>query len=59
MSALEQDLEGEVIDDEWELVDKREYSEENESIEDWANRLIKEKKTGLQKLADFIKSKTK
>jgi hypothetical protein len=55
--ALENDLEGEVIDDEWELVDKREYSEENESIEDWANRLIKEKKTGLQKLADFIKSK--
>jgi hypothetical protein len=55
--ALEQDLEGEVIDEEWELVDKREYSEENESIEDWANRLIKEKKTGLQKLADLIKSK--
>ena len=55
--ALEQDLEGEVIDEEWELVDKREYSEENESIEAWANRLIKEKKTGLQKLADFIKSK--
>jgi hypothetical protein len=55
--ALEQDLEGEVIDDEWELVDKREYSEENESVEAWANRLIKEKKTGLQKLADFIKSK--
>ena len=54
---LESDLEGEVIDDEWELVDKREYSEENESVEDWANRLIKEKKTGLQKLADFIKSK--
>ena len=54
---LENDLEGEVIDDEWELVDKREYSEENESVEDWANRLIKEKKTGLQKLADVIKSK--
>ena len=29
------------VDDEWELVDKREFSEENESIEDWANRLIK------------------
>ena len=55
--ALEQGLEGEAIDDEWELVDKREYSEENESIESWANRLIKEKKTGLQKLADLIKSK--
>lgn len=50
-------LDGETIDDEWELVDKREYSEDNESLEDWAKRLIKEKKTGLQKLADFIKSK--
>lgn len=50
-------LDGETIDDEWELVDKREYSEENDSVEDWAKRLIKEKKTGLQKLADFIKSK--
>jgi hypothetical protein len=50
-------LNGEGIGDEWELVDEREYDEENESIEDWANRLVKEKKTGLQKLADFIKSK--
>ena len=50
-------LDGETIDDEWELVEKREYSEDNETIEDWANRVIKKKKTGLQKLADFIKSK--
>ena len=50
-------LEGESIDDEWELVDKREYSEDNEDVESWANRLIKQKKTGLQKLADFITSK--
>ena len=50
-------LDGEEISDEWELVDSREYSEENEDIEDWASKLIKEKKTGLQKLADFIKSK--
>ena len=50
-------LEGEPISEEWELVEKREYSEDNESVEDWAKRLIKEKKTGLQKLADFIKSK--
>jgi hypothetical protein len=34
-------LVGEVVDDEWELVDSRECSEENESQEDWANRLIK------------------
>jgi hypothetical protein len=50
-------LEGETIDDEWELVEKREYSEDNEDVDTWANKLIKEKKTGLQKLADFIKSK--
>jgi len=50
-------LEGEPISEEWELVEKREYSEDNESVEDWANRLIKEKKTSLEKLADFIKSK--
>jgi hypothetical protein len=50
-------LEGETIGNEWELVEKREYSEENEDVDTWANKLIKEKKTGLQKLADFIKSK--
>ena len=50
-------LDGEEISDEWELVEKREYSEENESVEDWAGKLIKEKKSTLNKLADFIKSK--
>jgi hypothetical protein len=50
-------LDGETIDAEWELVEKREYSEGNEDVDTWANKLIKEKKTGLQKLADFIKSK--
>jgi hypothetical protein len=50
-------LDGEQVSDEWELVDKREYSEENENVDSWAKRLIKEKKTGLQKFADFIKSK--
>lgn len=50
-------LDGEEISNEWELVEKREYSEDNESIEDWAGKLIKEKKSTLNKLADFIKSK--
>ena len=49
-------LNGESITDEWELVDKREYSDKNTSIEDWANGLIIEKKTILQKLAEIIKS---
>jgi hypothetical protein len=50
-------LDGEAISDEWELVEKREYSEDNKNLKDWAESLIKESKTGLQKLATFIKSK--
>ena len=43
-------LNGEIVDDEWELVDEREYSEENTDIETWADSLIEEKKTILEKL---------
>lgn len=51
-------LGGELIDDdEWELVDAREFDEKNESIDKWANRLIEPLKSQLQKLADFITSK--
>jgi hypothetical protein len=50
-------LKGESIDDEWELVDEREASDENESIEDWANGKIKEKLSIIKKFADVIKSK--
>jgi len=40
LNVLE-NMEGELMDDEeWELVDKREYSEDNDSIEEWANRKI-------------------
>jgi hypothetical protein len=50
-------LEGEIIDEEeWELVDSRAVDEDNESIEEWANKLIKPNKSALTKLADFIKS---
>ena len=50
-------LEGEIIDEEeWELVEARDINEENESIEEWANRLIKPKKSALTKLANIIKS---
>ena len=49
-------LEGEKINfDEWELVDVRDAN--GESIEDWANSLIKPKKSSIERLADFIKSK--
>ena len=48
-------LRGETMkDDDLELVDVREVKDENESIEDWAKRLIKE--TKLSKFASFIKS---
>ena len=49
-------LGGEVVDDEWELVESREYSEDNENADEWANKLIKEKSTLLQKLSKVIKS---
>jgi hypothetical protein len=55
-NGILESLEGESIDDEWELVDTREYKEDNEPIEDWANRLIKPKKTFLAKLAEVIKA---
>jgi hypothetical protein len=51
------DLEGETITNEWELVESREYNEENASVEVWANIKIQELKTTLTKLSDFIKSK--
>lgn len=49
-------LDGEIVDEDWELVESREYSEKNESADDWANKLIKEKSTILQKLSRIIKS---
>jgi hypothetical protein len=50
-------LEGEEIDEEWELVDSRECDEENESVEDWAKSKIKEKLSIIKKLAGIVKSK--
>ena len=50
-------LDGETINDDWELVDSREFDDENENCEDWANRLIKQKENLSTKLANFIKSK--
>jgi len=50
-------LGGETIGEEWEEVDSRSHCESNESIEEWANKNIEVKKTGLQKLQDFITAK--
>jgi len=49
-------LEGENIGEEWELVDKRQYSDSNGSIEEWANSKIDKKENLFQKLAGVIKS---
>jgi hypothetical protein len=47
-------FDGEVVGNEWELVDKREYSADNEPIEQWADKYIKPKK-GFN-LKDYITS---
>jgi hypothetical protein len=49
-----ENLQGEEVDEEWELVDEREYSEDNTDIETWANELIEPKKSLLQKFAERI-----
>jgi len=46
-----------VDSEEWELVDVREQDDSNVSVDDWANKLIKEKFSMMQKLKDFVKSK--
>jgi len=56
--SILEELYGETVDEEeYELVDTREYKEDNESVEDWAKRKIKPLKTTMQKLATAIKSK--
>ena len=56
-SAILANLEYETITDEYELVETREYSEDNVNTEDWANSLIKRKLSRIRKFADFITSK--
>jgi hypothetical protein len=50
-------LDGEDVGEEWELVDSREWSEDNSSIEEWANEKIKLSKSTFQQFKDFITSK--
>jgi hypothetical protein len=55
-TKLLESLNGENIDDEWELVDKRQFTDTNTSIEEWANTKINKKESLLKKLAGVIKS---
>ena len=50
-------LKYEPMGDDYELVATRVHSDENTNTEDWANSLIKEKKSSFKKFADYIKSK--
>jgi len=54
--AMLENLKGEEITEEWELVDKRLVADDNENIEDWANNHIKKKLSIIEKLAQAIKS---
>jgi len=54
--AILDNLKGETITDEWELVDEL-SADENISDEDWANICIKKKRSKLQKFYDEITSK--
>ena len=47
------ELEGEVVTDEWELVDERDEGA-TEPIEEWVSKLIKPKRSLFRKLADEI-----
>ena len=49
-------LEGEVMGEEWELIDEREVDDENTELEDWIKENDKKGKSTLQKFADVIKS---
>ena len=49
-------LEGEHISDVWELIDEREYNEENTDLDAWIQQNEQNSKSTLQKFADVIKS---
>jgi hypothetical protein len=56
LDILLNDLEGEVLGDEWERVTEREVKEGNISTEEWVNNALNPKKSVLAKLASIIKS---
>ena len=56
LDILLNDLEGEVLGDEWERVTEREVKSDNISTEEWVNNALNPKKSVLAKLASIIKS---
>jgi hypothetical protein len=55
--SILENIVSEKMTEDFELVEAREYSNKNSNTEDWANSLIKKKKSSLRKFADFITSK--
>jgi hypothetical protein len=53
--SILEELQGEAMGDEWEVVDKREYKDTNCSIDEWIQE-HEPKKSMLTKLADYITS---
>jgi hypothetical protein len=56
LDVLLNDLEGEVLGEEWERVTEREVKSDNISTEEWVNNALNQKKSVLAKLASIIKS---
>ena len=56
LDILLNDLEGEVLGEEWERVTEREVKADNISTEEWVNNALNPKKSVLAKLASIIKS---
>lgn len=56
LDILLNDLEGEVLGDEWERVTEREVKEDNISTEEWVKSALNPKKSVLARLASVIKS---
>ena len=56
LDILLNDLDGEVLGDEWERVTEREVKEDNISTEEWVKSALNPKKSVLARLASVIKS---
>ena len=51
-----ENLDGEAMGEAWELIDEREYNDDNIELNDWIQEHDKKGKSTLQKLAEVIKS---
>jgi hypothetical protein len=51
-----ENLDGEAMGEAWELIDEREYNDDNIELDDWIQEHDKKGKSTLQKLSDVIKS---